>query len=43
MSRKAMITSFSVGICISITVGFLLLVFILKSFLEYIIQLLNIV
>jgi hypothetical protein len=41
MSRKSMITSFSVCICLFVTLGFLLTAFILKSFLEYIIQLLN--
>jgi len=41
MSRKTMLTSFSVGICIFITLGFFLLTFILKSFFEFIMQLLN--
>ncbi len=41
MSRKSMITSFSVCICVFITLGFLLSAFILKSFLEFLIQLLN--
>jgi hypothetical protein len=41
MSRKSMITSFSVCVCVFITLGFILIAFILKSFLEFIIQLLN--
>lgn len=41
MSRKSMITSFSVCICVFIAIGFLLTAFILKSFLEFMIQLLN--
>jgi hypothetical protein len=41
MNRKFMITSFSVCICVFITVGFLIAAFILKSFLEFIMQLLN--
>jgi hypothetical protein len=41
MSRKSMITSFSVCICVFITLGFLFTAFILKSFLEFIMTLLN--
>jgi len=41
MSRKTLITSFSVCVCIFITIGFLVTAFILKSFLEFIMQLLN--
>jgi hypothetical protein len=41
MSRKTLITSFSVCVCIFITIGFLVTAFILKSFLEFIMLLLN--
>ena len=41
MSKKSLITSFSIGVCLFISISIILTVFILRSFLEYFIQLLN--
>jgi hypothetical protein len=41
MSRKSLITSFSVGVFVFLTISIVLTVFVVKSFLGFILQLLN--
>ncbi len=42
MSKKSLITTFSVGVFIFLTISIVLTVFVVKSFLGFILQLLNI-